>query len=254
MLYIYADCGTIVVVDTQSRQQDVSRSQGTPSFWHAVIYPYRRKKGFCTILWLLVPIVGWLLFIGYYTRITQSFCEGKYKKLPAVKAVDCIGTGFFILLKLLPFHIILMAIGFFAAPETGLFGPSLFLLYNIISIFFGLFIMPFLTVHFLYREDATAYFQWGILRHARTYAREYFLVAIKTILLSVVYVIIHVLLVAPVLGAVLAYNSAESAITPNGLIIPLLYFSVVMMSLFGAIIFTQNIFFGNFYRRRVLRK
>ncbi|MDE0243185.1 MAG: DUF4013 domain-containing protein [Candidatus Kaiserbacteria bacterium] len=222
-------------MNTRYRQSD---------FWNAIVYPYRRKQGLLNILWLFIPIVGWLFLIGYVTRIVQSFCEGKVKELPEAKAVDHIGTGFFILIKSLPFTIIYGLVALSLAAT-----PAVFLVY-----LFGYVAAPFLGIHFLYHERAGAYFEWGIFRHAYNHAAEYFLAVGKTYLLMAVYTGIHFMIMVPVIGILLIKNSPESLLSAGELILPIFFFAVVFLAALAANMFTPNIFIATFYRRRILRK
>lgn len=222
----------------------MTNSQRPLTFDHAFAYPYRRKRGLLNILWIFVPVLGQLLILGYSTRIAQSFCEGKFDRLPKVRILDHVGTGFFILLKLLPFALVYGIISVILGATPFFFLPTLFMFVA----------APLLYVHFFFHERARAFFEWGIFRHANNHASEYFLALGKTYVLGLAYLALHVLIAVPIIAILVVKNSEASPLTSGELIIPVMFFAIIFLSAIAATSFTQNIFIADFYRKRVLRK
>ena len=221
-------------MDTQSQ-----RDGRNPSFRQALLYPFRRPKGLCNVLWLFLPIIGWLIFAGYITRIVQEFCRGKYEKLPPAPAIDLLGTGFFIILKSLPFIIVLSAVLLILDPYPLLIGIVLVILYT--------FIVPILTVQFLFYETARSLFWWRPLRHVYNHISDYLIALAKSVLLMFLYVAVFTIVLAallPLFAIVPAFNTA-----------PVLYaVTVIAGVILTASGFVQHFFIADFYRRRVLRQ
>ena len=178
------------------------------TFKEAFNYPFNRAKGMLNILWILVPIIGWLALIGYTVRIVQEFTKGKYKKLPLFKFKKDLKLGFFMFLKSLPFILIyIIIIGIFNAITPWL---------DIAEHLINLFILPILTINFVKKMTVSSYFEFKIIKYVFNNFGDYIIILLKSILLSLIFFIMIIVLVGLPAGA-----------------------------------FTKNMFIADFNRRRV---
>lgn len=178
-------------------------------FGSAFMYPFNRAKGMLNILWMLLPIFGWLALFGYGIRIIQEFTAGKFKKLPEMKFGSDMKLGFFMFLKGIPFMlVVLVVLGSFYALDPAL--------ESVIETLLSIFIFPILGIHFANKQTVGALFEIEILGSVFKNFGDYLVALLKEIGLMIVFVIMAIVLVG----------------------IP-------------ALAFTQNIFFADFYRRKV---
>lgn len=178
-------------------------------FKTAFKYPFNRAKGMWNILWILLPIVGWLALGGYGIRIIKEFSKGKFKKLPIFKFKSDLELGFFMFLKAIPFIIAYSIIG----AILDKIDPWMAGLANF---FIGLFVVPILAINFMNKETVGSFFEFKILNSVFNNLGDYVVVLSKSILLSIIFVIMIVVLVGLPAGT-----------------------------------FTKNIFLADFYRRKV---
>ncbi len=171
-------------------------------------YPFNRSEGMWNILWVFLPIFGWFALGGYGVRIIQEFSKGKFKKLPIFKFNNDLNLGFFMFIKSLPFlfsYLLLLTILYAISPWLGF-----------IRIFIELFIIPILTINFLNKETVISFFEFKILNSVFDNLGDYLIVLLKSILLTIIFLIMIIVLVG-----------------------------------LPALVFTRNIFLADFYRRRV---
>ncbi len=180
----------------------------TLDFETAFKYPFNRPKGMLNILWLLLPIIGWFPLGGYGVRIVREFSKGKFKHLPKFNFERDFKLGFIIFIKSLPF---VLAYGLFIIL-LSVINPYL----EYFRIFIEFFLIPILAVNFMNKGTISSFFEFKILRHVFQNFGDYLMVLIKSILLSIIFLILIVVLVGLPAGA-----------------------------------FTKNIFIADFYRRRV---
>jgi len=175
-------------------------------FKTAFHYPFNRAKGMWNILWLFLPIFGWLALGGYGVRIIQEFTKGKFKQLPVFRFKGDLKLGFFMFLKSLPFVITyLVVLAILSALNLDWIGTLL-----------KIFVIPILTINFINKMTIGSFFEFNILKYVFNYFGDYIMVILKSILLAIVFVFMIIILVG----------------------IP-------------SLSFTENMFFADFYRRRV---
>ena len=157
-------------------------------FKTAFKYPFNRAKGMWNILWILLPIVGWLALGGYGVRIIKEFSKGKFKKLPTFKFKNDLELGFFMFLKAIPFIIVYIIIGaILDKTDPGMAGLARF--------FIGLFIVPILAINFMNKETVSSFFEFKILKSVFDNFGDYVVALLKDILLSIIFVIMIIVLV-----------------------------------------------------------
>ncbi len=171
-------------------------------------YPFNRAKGMWNILWIFVPIIGWLILSGYTIRIVQEFSKGKFKQLPIFNFNKALELGFFMWLKSIPFSLVYFIVIFVLTLITPWF--------RFVNLFFSLFILPILYVHFMNKETVASLFEFKIVKPVFIHFGDYILVLLKDILVGLVFLVMILILVGIPAGA-----------------------------------FTKNMFIADFYRRRI---
>jgi len=177
-------------------------------FKTAFKYPFNRVKGLWNILWILLPIIGWFALGGYAIKIVQEFSKGKFKKLPIFKFSSDFKLGFFMFLKAIPFILVYSAFILILVKINPLFG--------VVRIFTEIFAIPILFIHFINKETVGSFFEFKIIKSVLDNLGDYILALLKSILLSIIFFIMIIVLVGFPAGA-----------------------------------FTKSIFLADFYRRKV---
>ncbi len=103
----------------------------------ALAYPFINFKSFWNILWLLLPIIGWLFFAGYTLQILKAISNRKDKGLPKSNPfLDNFLLGLKYIIFYLPLILVLILANFY---NIGLYFLIVILAYLP---------MPFLVVQF----------------------------------------------------------------------------------------------------------
>jgi len=118
-----------------------SRS-GALSFKDGLRYPWGEPKRLWYILWVLVPILGWLALLGFVQKIVRSLIGGNDKTLPDFGSLgENFVDGFWVFVKLIPliivYQLVVLVLGFI--PVFGWFA----------IMFIAWILMPYLILHFL---------------------------------------------------------------------------------------------------------
>ncbi len=150
-------------------------------------YPFNRAKGMWNILWVFVPIIGWLILSGYTIRIVQEFSKGKFKQLPIFDINKDLELGFFMWLKAIPFSLVYFIVIF----ALILISPW----FKIVNLLMGLFILPILYVHFMNKETVASLFEFKIVKPVFIHFGDYILAILKSILVGLVFFIMIIILV-----------------------------------------------------------
>jgi hypothetical protein len=111
-------------------------------FSDAFKYPFNKASRMWNILWMFLPIFGWLALGGYSIRIIQEFSKGKFKNLPAMTFGPDMKLGFFMFLKALPFMLAYMIF----TSILELISPGFS---SVFVLLFGLLVLPVLSIHFM---------------------------------------------------------------------------------------------------------
>ena len=133
-------------------------NQTSLDFKTAFKYPFNRAKGMWNILWILLPIFGWLALGGYSVRIAQEFIKGKFRKLPTLKFGSDMKLGFFMFLKTLPFIFAYMII---TAP---LYAVD-FWIGATVRILLETFVIPILFINFFKKETVGSLFELRVVKY-----------------------------------------------------------------------------------------
>jgi len=186
-------------------------------FKTAFKYPFNRAKGMWNILWILLPIFGWFALGGYGVRIVKEFIKGKFKRLPSFKFKSDLKLGFAMFIKFIPFVVVysLLLLGV-ERVASFLNIKNQKLLVNLVKVFLELFIVPILAINFFNKETISSLFEIEILKSVFTNFDDYAVTLLKSILLSIIFLIMWMVLVGIPAGT-----------------------------------FTKNMFLADFYRRRV---
>jgi len=162
--------------------------QNELSFKEAFLFPFNRLKGMLNILWILLPIIGWFLLIGYYVKIINQFLKGNFKKLPKLESGD-FKIGFFMFLKGIPFIIFLMLIvGIF----NYLFERNIAM---IIVDLILLFTFPILSINFIKKQTVSSFFEFNLIKFVFFNFFDYIITIIKSIILGILWIFLILFLV-----------------------------------------------------------
>ena len=151
-------------------------------FKTAFNYPFKRPKGMCYILWILLPIFGWFALGGYGIRLVKEFSKGKFKQLPVLKFKSDIKLGFWMFLKSIPFILVygvVMSIINYTNPWAG----------GIIRTLLEIFVVPILFIHFFNKETVKSLFDFKILKSVFNSIGDYIVTILKSILLAVTFLL-----------------------------------------------------------------
>ncbi|MBU4502008.1 MAG: DUF4013 domain-containing protein [Nanoarchaeota archaeon] len=101
-------------------------------------YPWGNPKRLWNVLWVLIPIIGWLALLGYCQSIVRAIVAGNKTGLPEfVGFGDNLKRGFILFVKILPLMIAynlvysIPGIGFL----TGFIAEVFFIPYLVINLF-----------------------------------------------------------------------------------------------------------------------
>ncbi len=148
-------------------------------------YPWVHAKRLWNILWVLLPIFGWLALLGYVKRIVNALVKGDKAGLPEFGPFGSNMTeGFWVFVKMLPLMIVVMVV-----QMVPFVGPLAYF-------FLALFFVPYLTMHFLVRGDFAATFDYNaVIEHVFGNLKDYAVALLKSIVYYVVYFVLSFVLV-----------------------------------------------------------
>lgn len=163
----------------------MTKGQFSKDFKAGFSYPWGKASRLWNILWVLLPIFGWFALAGYGKKIARSLISGNTKELPAFGGFwNNFKEGLFVLVFMIPTFIVMGMIS--AIP---LIGP---VAYAVVS--FGL--VPWLSMNFFMKESFESL--WEIKKAYRivsTNIVEYLFAMLKTILYTIVYLVMCIVLV-----------------------------------------------------------
>jgi len=148
-------------------------------------YPWQKPRRLWNILWILLPIFGWLALTGYVKKIVKNLATGKRKEIPAFGGFwNNFVQGVKIFIFLIPTYIVLSLIN-----EIPIGGTAL---YYIISIF----LLPWLIINFFVKGKFSALWELKkVFNIVFKNAVEYIIAFVKTIIYEVIYGILSIVLV-----------------------------------------------------------
>jgi len=157
-------------------------------FKTAFNYPFNRAKGMWNILWILIPIIGWLALGGYGIRIVKEFIKGKFKQLPTFNFGSDLKLGFMMFLKAIPFILAYAAIVILLYWANIWVGVTVRVLFDIL-------VLPILLINFFNKETVESLFEFKIVKHVFKNFGDYILVLLKSLLLGLIFLIMWVVLI-----------------------------------------------------------
>ena len=157
-------------------------------FGKAFKYPFNRLKGMLNVLWIFLPIFGWLALMGYTIRIINEFLEGKFEQLPTMQFGSDMKFGFIMFLKALPFAIVYMVV----IGAVGIISQNLL---QIVNFLFSCFIIPLLSVNFMKKQTVEAYFEFGVLTAMKDNLGDYIVMILKTYALTIIFGFLIIVLI-----------------------------------------------------------
>lgn len=151
-------------------------------------YPFNRATGMWNILWVLVPIFGWLALAGYNIRIIREFSKGKFKQLPVMEFDGDFKLGFFMFLKAIPFIIVcaaLITVPYFMSHWLGVF----------FEVFMALLVFPILAINFFNKGTVESFFELKVLNAVFDNFSDYLVVLLKSVVLGIIFIFLILVLV-----------------------------------------------------------
>ncbi|MBN2420668.1 DUF4013 domain-containing protein [Candidatus Woesearchaeota archaeon] len=165
--------------------EKMTKGRFSKDFKAGFSYPWGRASRLWNILWVLLPIFGWFALAGYGKKIARSLISGNTKELPVFGGFwNNFKEGVFIFVFMVPTMIVL-----FALNLVPLFGQLAYFLAA-----FGL--LPWLIMNFFMKETFESL--WDIKKAYRivsTNVVEYLFAMLKTILYTIVYGMMCIVLV-----------------------------------------------------------
>jgi len=160
----------------------------TISFSDAFKYPFRTPKRLLYVLWLFIPVIGWLILFGYGVRLVNEFIEGRYEGLIKLDFMEDLKLGFITFLKALPFYILYIAIVFAATFVNETLG-------NLVNFLLGFFVVPILVVNFFRKQTIESFFEFQLLDIVRGNLGDYIIAVLKQYALIIIFAILSIVLI-----------------------------------------------------------
>jgi len=160
----------------------------TISFSDAFKYPFRTPKRLLYVLWLFIPVLGWLILFGYGVRLVNEFIEGRYEGLIKLDFMEDLKLGFITFLKALPFYILYIAIVFAATFVNETLG-------NLVNFLLGFFVVPILVVNFFRKQTIESFFEFQLLDIVRGNLGDYIIAVLKQYALIIIFAILSIVLI-----------------------------------------------------------
>lgn len=152
----------------------------TISFSDAFNYPFRKPKRLLYALWLLLPVLGWLILFGYFVRLVNEFIEGRYEGLIKLDFMEDLKLGFVTFLKALPFYALYIGISFAATFVNETLG-------SLVNLLLGFFVVPILEVNFFRKKTLESFFEFQLLDIVRDNPGDYVIAVLKQYALGIVF-------------------------------------------------------------------
>jgi hypothetical protein len=112
-------------------------------------YPWGEAKRQWNILWILIPIVGFLAIVGYVKKILLSVYKGHVKELPEWGNFwENLKQGTFLFVKMIPLIVLTLILNFI--PGIG----------RILGFLMGLFVIPFMLMHLIVTDKFSSTFDF----------------------------------------------------------------------------------------------
>lgn len=148
-------------------------------------YPWLHARRLWNILWVLLPILGWLALLGYVKRIVNALVKGDKEGLPEFGPFGSnMSEGFWVFVKMLPLMVLVWVINM-----LPLIGP-------LVYAFLALFFVPYLTMHFMVRGDFAATFDYkAVIKHVFGNLKDYAVALLKSVVYYAVYFVLSFVLV-----------------------------------------------------------
>jgi len=155
------------------------------SITEGIKYPWAKPKRLLNILWILLPIFGWLFLAGYTKKILATLAKGNNKEFPAAdEFLEGMKQGFMFFIRVIPLYIVLIIA--MLVPILGLLTVTLF----------SMFLLPWLIINLAVKDTVKSTFEFGTaLKVVTGNIGEYIVVLLKTIVYSIVYFALSLVLV-----------------------------------------------------------
>lgn len=159
----------------------------TISFSDALKFPFKTPVRLLYVLWLIIPILGWLVLFGYVVRLINEFIDGNYEGLIKLEFVDDLKLGAGMFVKALPFYVLY----FIVLSAVIYLNDALGTLIQLLAIF----IVPLLAVNFFRKQTISSFFEFDVLNVAKDNLGEYITTVIKQIILSIIFAILSIIII-----------------------------------------------------------
>ncbi len=165
-------------------------------FTKAYRYPFKRWAGLLNILWLLVPVYGWFLLIGYKVRIINEFLVQKWNKLPEIRHGSDFTLGWLMFWKGFPGMVALIA----ASALFGLASKGNILIMLLFDLF-AILVVPILAINFMKKQKVSACFEFDLVRVVFKHFEDYLIALLNDLALGMIFLVMAVILVGIPAGA-----------------------------------------------------
>jgi hypothetical protein len=124
-------------------------------FVEGLKYSFIRPKGLTNIFWILVPILGLFILIGYMVDVVNSIVSGqKEQGLPAFRGFgETLGEGFMYIIRAIPMGFAVMLV----AGISAMINDSLGLIVYLLLTFFYI---PIATINLMVKKKVSATFEF----------------------------------------------------------------------------------------------
>lgn len=124
-------------------------------FGEGIKYSWIRPKGLTNIFWILVPILGLFILIGYIVDVVNSIVSGqKEQGLPVFRGFgETLSEGFMYFIRAIPLIFAVMAVAGISAMINDSLGAIVYLLLTF-------FYIPIATINLMVKKKVSAIFEF----------------------------------------------------------------------------------------------
>ncbi|MFT4343208.1 MAG: hypothetical protein ACMXYE_00505 [Candidatus Woesearchaeota archaeon] len=147
-------------------------------------YPWQKPVRLWNILWLFVPIFGWLALYGYLRKIDLALVDSQYEYPAFGSPLSNFVAGLKFFIFMIPTFIVLSVLDFI--PLVG----------SVLSLLFMLIFVPWLILNYFVKDTFSAL--WELDRAFKViseHGKEYVIVLLKTYLYIIVYVLLSLVII-----------------------------------------------------------
>jgi hypothetical protein len=155
------------------------------NFVEGLKYPWNKPSRLWNILWILIPIIGYLAIMGYVKKVIVELAKGNKKELPKFgKFWDNLSVGFMLFVYMIPTYVVLWIIS--EIPFIG----------RIAYFLVAIFVLPWLMINLYVKGEFNALWDLkGVYEAVTSRFMEYVIALLKTIGFMFIYGIASIVLI-----------------------------------------------------------